>query len=246
MDQRISQFYKNSNFDDKLVKLHLGCGSKYLHGWCNIDAYPGQATDTHRGEDVSADIWCDIKKLPTLDNTVDLIYTSHVIEHFYRHSAIELFHEFFRVLKPNGLVITEMPDLNRVLFLLRFLPWFPINRKSIKSRRHIVKSQLYGAAWEKNDDSYPYHKYVWERYEFCEMLDEIGFKVLLQTGATQTHVPFRDMAVVCHKPVDGHTAEESRIDHTEILASYGTRASRFKKQCRSIYNLTKIGFRAVE
>src|SRR4051812_17025697 len=56
------------------IKVHLGPGQqKYLPGWYNVD-----------GNFISAkfDIWADLRSvLPFKDNTVDAIYSHHVIEH---------------------------------------------------------------------------------------------------------------------------------------------------------------------
>ena len=47
---------------DTLIKLHIGCGSKYWHSWCNIDANPFEDSDTHRGKiSIQPDLWADIK-----------------------------------------------------------------------------------------------------------------------------------------------------------------------------------------
>lgn len=244
MFSSVEDFFQKKQRSKGSIKLHLGCGSKYRDGWCNIDAHPPKDTDTHRGVlSTAPDIWCDIRNLPTTDESVDIIYTAHVVEHFYRHSTIELFREFWRVLRPNGVIITEMPDLARILLLLRFLPTRPNYPVAMRANRDMIKAQLYGAAWEANDEGYPYHKYVWERVEFCEMLSEIGFKILLQTGATQSHVPFRDMVVICVKPSAAASDAKSEINHSEILAPYGTRAFRAKKQLNSLRNLILACFR---
>ena len=54
-------------------KLHLGCGSKIFEGWINIDMNP------------KGDFTLDLREgLPFADNSVELIYTEHSLEHFYR------------------------------------------------------------------------------------------------------------------------------------------------------------------
>jgi SAM-dependent methyltransferase len=227
------------NNHHSVTKLHLGCGSRYLEGWCNIDGYKLSATDTHRGTlKAEPDIWCDIKNLPASDQSVDIILTQHVVEHFYRHQAIHLFNEFWRVLKPGGVIITEMPDLGRILFLLSILPKKPFYPASMGANRDMIKSQLYGAAWEENDLGYQCHKYVWERREFEEVLRKMGFDLILSSGSTKSHVPFRDMVVIARKASDslgptGYSSSEVR----DIVNSYGTHHVRMIKQMRSLVNL---------
>ena len=38
MYKSLDEYIKQNN--NKLIKLHLGCGSKYWNTWCNIDANP--------------------------------------------------------------------------------------------------------------------------------------------------------------------------------------------------------------
>jgi ubiquinone/menaquinone biosynthesis C-methylase UbiE len=66
-----------------------------------------EAANFDNGLDVKL---CDIEneKLPFKDNTFDVIYSKSFIEHlYYPERYLE---EAFRVLKPNGLLITLVPD----------------------------------------------------------------------------------------------------------------------------------------
>ena len=76
------------------VKLHLGCGKRYLPGYTHIDIdnephinYP----DT------------DISKLHMFkDSSVDLIYTCGTFEYFDREEGPNVLKEWNRILKSNG------------------------------------------------------------------------------------------------------------------------------------------------
>ena len=50
-------------------------------------------------------------KIPLQDNTVQIIYTSHVIEHMRDSVVNELFKEFYRILQPGGVVRIVAPDM---------------------------------------------------------------------------------------------------------------------------------------
>ncbi|MBF9028563.1 methyltransferase domain-containing protein [Rhodobacterales bacterium FZCC0188] len=95
-------------------KLHLGCGSKYFDGWCNIDLHPQVDGEMHRGTEVRIDIEADLSNLPASDNIADLAFCSHVFEHFSFDEAINTLEEIFRVLKPGGIVVIEMPERTAV------------------------------------------------------------------------------------------------------------------------------------
>lgn len=82
--------------------LHLGCGTKYLPGFLNID---GNLFN-------KIDLWLDVRNgLPFPSNTVDSIYSTHMFEHFYPDELQVLLRECQRVLKPGGGVRLIVPNL---------------------------------------------------------------------------------------------------------------------------------------
>jgi len=85
-------------------KLHLGCGDKILEGFVNYDLY-----------NPIADIKCDIRNIPFDDQSVDLIYACHVLEHIKRYEVVETITEWFRVLKPSGKLYIAVPDFEAVV-----------------------------------------------------------------------------------------------------------------------------------
>ena len=157
--QKTIDFWFEESQLDKL-RLHLGCGSVRWPEWCNIDNYPVDSEDTHRGDSVRPDVWCDISQLSCSSGTVDVIKTVHVLEHFYKYQTLDLIREFYRVLKPGGIMIHEMPNLQS-LILLSLLPRKRRYRDIPAADKDMVASQFYGASWERNTRFYPYHKYVW-------------------------------------------------------------------------------------
>ena len=55
------------------------------------------------------------------DDSVDEIFTSHTIDHFTRWQAIDMFKDWHRILRPNGLLTIEVADFWRcVLWLFHF------------------------------------------------------------------------------------------------------------------------------
>lgn len=87
------------------MKIHLGCGSKYIDGYIHIDA---QKFD-------HIDHVADIKKLDFLKaNTADEIYACHVLEHFGRNEFRDVLNEWIRVLKPGGTLRLSVPDFDAI------------------------------------------------------------------------------------------------------------------------------------
>lgn len=89
--------------ENKVCKLHLGCGNNYYKGFLNSDALSGK-------------IYIDIrKKLPFRSNTFDEIYSNHLIEHIYKKDFISFVKECKRVLKPEGKIIFCTPDMIKIM-----------------------------------------------------------------------------------------------------------------------------------
>lgn len=82
------------------MKLNLACGDMILDGYINCDLY-----------NPKAEIKCDVKNLPFEDNTFEYIFASHIIEHFDFYEAFDVLKEWYRVLKPGGVIHIETPDL---------------------------------------------------------------------------------------------------------------------------------------
>ena len=63
-----------------MIKLNLGCGKRnFGKDWIHIDGSNYQHIHSH-----------NIVNLPFQDNSVDLIYASHVFEYFDREQAIDV------------------------------------------------------------------------------------------------------------------------------------------------------------
>ncbi len=88
------------------LHLHLGCGTKYLPGFVNIDANPRQRLD----------LWLDVRcGLPFATASVESAYSTHMIEHFYPDELEKLLRECVRVLKPGGGMRLVVPNLQSAI-----------------------------------------------------------------------------------------------------------------------------------
>ncbi len=72
--------------ENNVLKLHLGCGEKYLEGYVNID-FP---QSEHSVLTPKVDMYHDIRTLQYPDNSVDEIQSHHLFEHFSRTDALKL------------------------------------------------------------------------------------------------------------------------------------------------------------
>lgn|SRR3989338_7189890 len=88
------------------MKLHLGCGTKNLEGWINIDSVAGCRPDLVH--DIS-------QPLPYEDKTVDEILAEDLLEHFDKYLRYVVFYEWARVLKIGGRLTLQVPNFKKIL-----------------------------------------------------------------------------------------------------------------------------------
>lgn len=113
-----------------VVKVHLGPGQKgYIAGWLNVDANIFTA---------KCDVWADLRnKLPFRDDSVDAIYSHHMIEHLPHLQ--DHFQQMYRCLKPGGVFRVGGPNADTGMrkYLEGDSAWFgdfPDKRSSIGGR----------------------------------------------------------------------------------------------------------------
>jgi len=133
------------------MKLHLGCGKRYIPGFIHVDAvdYP------------------HIDHVTTIDNlsfiapdSVDLIYNCHVLEHFKRRDVERVLREWLRILKPRGTLRISVPD---------FASLCEIYRRT--ERLDLVMGPLFG----RQDYLYNIHYNVFDYATLGDALRQAGY-----------------------------------------------------------------------
>lgn len=173
----------------KKVKLHLGCGGVRWKDFINVDFNPyiSGVKDSSRSGCV-ADVIADMRNLAMDESSIDEIFTSHTIDHFFRWEALDMLSDWYRMLKPGAKLVIETADFYRCIFWL-FHP--------SKTKRYLAKTQFYGNQWDRLE--YEAHKYVWSVSELKAALASIGYRYVSVTHATETHYAGRDMRVEAYK-----------------------------------------------
>jgi len=86
--------------------LNLGCGSRYHKDWINIDF-------VSTNKDILA--YDLLKGIPYKNDTFDVVYHSHLIEHFPKENAVNFIKECYRVLKFGGIIRIATPNLEEIV-----------------------------------------------------------------------------------------------------------------------------------
>ena len=112
-----------------LLKLNLGCGNHAPDGWVNVDfslgarlaKVPGFGQLNSKLKLFNLD-WDDIivihdltRPFPWSDDSVDIAYSSHTLEHMEREQGRAFLRECYRVLKPGGIIRIAVPDLSGIV-----------------------------------------------------------------------------------------------------------------------------------
>jgi len=84
--------------------VNIGCGHNYHTDWVNLDLYKSEFVKYYNIKN----------KLPFLDNSVDVIYHSHVLEHLNKLEAAKFIKDCYKVLKPGGVMRVVIPDLEQI------------------------------------------------------------------------------------------------------------------------------------
>lgn len=152
-----------------MVKLHIGCGKRdFGPGWTNIDAV--HFPHVH---------YFDVAKLPFDAQSVDYIYSSHLIAYFDREEIIPLLQEWRRVLKKGGMLRLATPD------------WDVLRKIAVP-----MLGPLYG----KMGNPVIYHKTVYTFDSLKRLLTDAGFHYAKRYDHTKTeHAHFDDHSAAYHK-----------------------------------------------
>src|SRR5687768_2073927 len=88
-----------------MLMINVGCGEQIHPEWTNLDLVSHdkrvRAIDVRRG-------------LPFPDQSCDVAYSSHMLEHLSPQEASRFLRECFRILKPGGIIRIVVPNLEAI------------------------------------------------------------------------------------------------------------------------------------
>jgi predicted SAM-dependent methyltransferase len=146
----------------EIVYLEIGSGPKKgIKNWITIDICDG----------------CDIKHnlaegIPFPSNSVDMIYSSHLLEHFYYKELLLLLHECYRVLKYNARFSACVP--NAAIYINKYLNPNDVKLQKLYEPAFTLNSPIdyinYIAYMDTN------HRYMFDENNMIAILSNIGFR----------------------------------------------------------------------
>lgn len=137
------------------MKLHIGCGKRFIPGYVHVDVLP-----LPHVEHVT-----DAKRLSfAAENSVDVIYAAHVLEHFGRYEFKDVLMEWYRVLKVGGVLRLSVPDFKACA--------------GIYYEKGLTDglSGLLGLIIGGQRDGFDFHKMIYDEPFLSTALKSIGFK----------------------------------------------------------------------
>lgn len=162
--------------------LHLGCGNVRLPDFCNVDILMTPAVD----------VISDISKLDNFkDESIELIYACHVLEHFSHDEAVAVLQRWFEVLKPGGELRVSVPDIDRIVKI------YTDNWQHFQTPGN---SPWIGLLYGGQGDPYDFHK---TGFNFCWMkhlLEKVGFAQISEYPHEPHFVPGVNDASLAHEP----------------------------------------------
>lgn len=165
-----------------MIKLNIGCGKRnFGEDWIHIDGSNYGHIDSH-----------NIVDLPYEENTIDIIYASHVLEYFDREECNKVLEKWKKCLKPNGILRLAVPN---------FSIYTKLYNEGVITLDQCL-GPLYGK-WKMTEKETIYHKTTYDYNSLKKVLEDIGFK----------HIKLWNWREVDHGNIDDYS--QSYIPHMD-------------------------------
>lgn len=193
-----------------MKRCNIGCGQTPTQGWLNYDnslslrlsKFPliVQILDKlgflherqkdfiqfARNHDI---IYADAaRKIPLPDKSLEVLYTSHMIEHLDCEEIKVFLKEVRRVLISNGIIRIGFPDLKMIIASYNdkgdadiFMEKTGLARSNPRRLRDHLKFLLIGDR---------HHKYMYDASSMVRLLSSVGFKEACEVEAGKTMIPY--------------------------------------------------------
>ena len=166
------------------IKLSIGSGK--IDGYISVDL-----------TNPEADFACDTRKLPIRDNIVEEIMAIDLLEHFRPQEVLDVLKEWFRVLKPGGKLVIEVPDIEEIC-------------KSFENANKIERYHLLDCIYSASE--FP-HRYGWYGETLEEHFWAAGFQDIVNVEPHFKHYNEKNIRMEAKKPLIRELPEGFFEDH---------------------------------
>jgi len=186
-------------FVTNIKKVNLGCGLHCSSGWLNIDGSLTSLLGTnmtllnkvvykvagssayYNFNDFNEVIknkklyWRDLTdKIPLTDNSIDIVFSSHFLEHLTKTKGEQFLNDIYRIMKPGGLMRILVPDLD--IAIQKF------NQGEINETLDLF-------FYTSEEADFSAHKYNYTFGSLKTKLEEIGFKNVVRQSHQKGECP---------------------------------------------------------
>lgn len=147
------------------MKLNLGSGTNRIQDHISVDLYIDEA-------DLGLDL---TRKLPFDDESIDAIYSSHVVEHFSRAEWDDIRKDWTRVIKKGGTIEIRCPDIVKVCEQMLANPYDP-----------FTMMKLYGLQSTEGE----YHKNGFTQESLTDSFPHMVAELLSPSSDYELHMRF--------------------------------------------------------
>lgn len=120
----------------------------------------------------------DASSLPYKDGEVDVIYSSHLLEHMSLKEVFLVLREWYRTLKPEGKIIINVPDLEwAAQALLGMMPRKHPTLEYKKSELFNTPERIMEVLYGNQDHEGEFHKSGFTAVSLEKLLENVGFRV---------------------------------------------------------------------
>jgi predicted SAM-dependent methyltransferase len=161
-------------------KLHLGCGDHLLQGWLNSDILGIQ----------DGMVFIDVREeLPFEKNSLDFIFSEHLLEHLTYEEGVYLIEECSRTLKSGGVLRLSTPDLAFLIDLCvgndpenrEYIDWaFDIYWPGRKKSKALTLN-YYLTSWG--------HKCIYDHHLLRATFQQAGFRDVRKANVGESDSP---------------------------------------------------------
>lgn len=189
------------------MRINVGCGQTPTPGWVNIDNSPSVKLATrpirrwvmsaagllhsHHKQFIRFCQENDIRhgsglRLPMADGTVEVVYSSHTLEHLDRVDARAFLAEALRVLRPGGVLRIAVPDLH--YYAKQYLADGDLEH--FMTYTHLVGPPT-RTLWQKLHAvviGKRHHQWMYDARTLTKLFDEVGFVDVRALPAGETTI----------------------------------------------------------